>query len=130
MCHKMGDDRTGNYLPHEGSDIYNPVESDIACVGALICLDALECREETDAARERRENLLHNLKECNRPYRILCIPGHMGSHCMPDPHGVFCILANSGAQKSFVKDTRRVQMVEPVDRSLNEICLVHLPPTP
>ena len=84
MCHKMVNDRTGHYVPHSGErrcDERNPFKAEDACVGVLICADALE---ETSAVRERRERLLRYIKRCSRPYRILCVPGQMGSHC--DPH--------------------------------------------
>lgn len=127
MCHKMGDDKTGQYRPWTGCDNNNPVECDDACVGALICLDALERSDETLEARKRREKLIDKLKKCNQRYRILCIPGHMDSNSIPEKDGVYCILANSGSLKSFVKNDRKTDVLEPVDPLRNEICLAPLP---
>jgi predicted amidohydrolase len=127
MCHKMGDDKTGNCRQWEGCDDNNPVECDGTCVGALICLDAVECPGEKPAARERREKLIDKLKTCSQRYRVLCIPGCMSRHCMPERDGVYCILANSGSQNSFVKNDQRRDVVVPADAGQNEICLASLP---
>ena len=128
-CHKIGDDRTGHYLPWiggEDSDGRNPIECADACVAALICLDALECPEETQPARERRENLIRCVKQCDRPFRILCVPAQMGSQCgPPEEDGMYCILANANAKKSFVKNGCRIE-VEPMDQNRNEICIAPL----
>jgi hypothetical protein len=129
LCHKMGDDRTGHYLPwsgKEGSDGCNPLEFENACLAALICLDAVECPQETQAARERRENLMRHVKQCGRPHRILCVPAQMGSYCdVPEVDGIYCILANANAKKSFVKNGCNIE-VEPADQNRNEICLMPL----
>ena len=124
MCHKMGDDRSGNYLPWSGVDPRNPVHCANACIGALICVDSLLCATE-GTVRERRGKLLGALKANSRQYKILCIPGHMSSDCMPEVDGVFYILANSNFQTSFIKDDRKVDLVPPPDRR-NQICLADL----
>ena len=126
MCHKMGNDRTGHYLPWngaQGSDGKNPIECEGACASALICLDAVECPEETQAARERRENLMRHVKHCARPHRILCVPAQMGSQCgVPEEDGVYSILANANAI-SFVKNGCGMEKA-PRNQGRNEICLV------
>ena len=126
MCHKMIDDRTGHYLPWgggEGRDGKNPIEAEDACVGTLICADALE---ETPAARERRGNLVRHVKQCSRPHRILCVPAQMESHCgVPEWEGIYSILANANAKKSFVKNGCRTE-AEPMDQNRSKICLVSL----
>src|ERR1700674_1666501 len=63
MCHKMGQDSRGTYIGGDGRDPDNPIARYGACVGALICLDAIECQEETAAARGRRENLISAIKK-------------------------------------------------------------------
>lgn len=126
MCYKMGDDRRGHYIPwsdREGADGCNPLEFEDACVAALVCLDAVECPEETQAAHERRENLVRHVKQSSRPCKILCVPAQMGSQCgVPEEDGMYCILANANA-KSFVKNGCRTE-AEPRDQNRNEICLV------
>jgi predicted amidohydrolase len=124
MCHKMGEDGSGNYIPGNGCDPRNPIERYGACVGALICLDALNCIEETATARARRENLVTKMKTSDQVQRIMCIPARMSSHCMPQMDGLWCILASSGTQRSVVKDPLNTEVLQATSRG--EICFTDL----
>jgi hypothetical protein len=108
MCHKMGEDFSGTYSKCDGHDPNNPITQYGACVGALICLDSIECQEETPAARSRRERLISEIKS-HGIHKILCVPAHMSNHCNPQEDGVWCVLASSGQQRSWVRDPKGQQ---------------------
>jgi hypothetical protein len=124
MCHKMGEDSSGTYIGGDGHDFNNPIARYGACVGALICFDAIECLEETASARRRRENLITEIKKEDGLYKVVCIPAHMSNNCMPQEDGLWCILASSGPQKSWVKDPQGQQRAAG-DRG--QICFADLP---
>lgn len=116
MCYKVGEDGSGNYIKGDAESGFNPVERYGASVGALICLDALACKEETEEARTRREKLVAHIKHSNFRNRIICIPAHMSSHCMPEMDGMWCVLASSGGQGSVVKDPRNAEVLNLTSR--------------
>ena len=103
MCRKMNDDGSNNYTASALYDPDNPLKRVRTCVGALICLDALDCREETPEARARRNRLLDAIRGSQQQHRVLCVPAHMSSHCMPEAARVTLIVASSGGLGSFVR---------------------------
>lgn len=81
VCHKLGEDLTGAYDPClQNPDWRNPITCANARVAALICMDATE--DKTDI-KQRRSNLLTNLKE-GEGHKIICVPARF-THTSPDP---------------------------------------------
>jgi hypothetical protein len=103
MCHKMNDDQSKNYEATNLPDANNPLERDGACIGALICLDALECSQELGSARQRREKLHLTMRTSLQPRRFPCVPAHMNSHCMPSFADITLVIASSGGLGSLVR---------------------------
>jgi predicted amidohydrolase len=127
MCHKMGGDDSANYIRGDDRDPNNPIQRYGACVGALICIDALDCREQTQAALTRRKKLVTEMKSRDQVHRIMCIPAHMSDHCMPRMDGLWCILASSGPQRSVVKDPLNTEVLKATSQDRGQICLADLP---
>lgn len=70
MCHKVGDDTMGCYDPRtENPDPHNPITLGNACVGALICMDAVE---EDPRVGDRRKGFLQRLGG-GKGVKIICV---------------------------------------------------------
>jgi hypothetical protein len=126
MCRKINDDGSNNYIATTMSDSSNPRKCGEACVGALVCLDALECRDEALEARSRRHHLLATIRASHEPQKLLCVPAHMASHCMPVAPGVTLILASSGGLSSFVRSAEQTTLITRGDARLCPVCFVNL----
>jgi len=122
MGHKLGDDRSGNYRIPCGGYEDRLVELCGACVGALICLDALDAGE--SAVIRRRENLISHIRNRDRLHGILCVPVRRGDQWNPrSPRidGLYCIVADSGgAHPSFVAKGPEI-IASPTNPQQNEI---------
>ena len=125
MCHKLSDDHSGNYRawdPCDGNG-ENPIERRGACVGSLVCLDALEAGQ--SAIIQRRENLISDIKRRDRLHGVLCVPMRRGSQWNPESpriDGLYCIVADSGgAHPSFVAKGSKI-IASPMNPQQNEIC--------
>jgi predicted amidohydrolase len=128
MCRKMNDDGSGNYTASVLCDPNNPLERDGMCIGALICLDALDCREETPDARGRRNRLLDTICGSRQQHRILCVPAHMSSHCMPGgASGITLIVASSGGLCSFVRSSAQKTLATREHARDCPVCFVRAP---
>lgn len=110
MCRKAGEDGSENYRGGSVDVGHNPINRYGACVGAFICLDSLDCKEERPAARARRRAVIKKIGQSEDLHRIMCIPSYMSSHCDPRMDGMWCILASRGPHPSVVKDRLRVAM--------------------
>jgi len=125
MCHKLGEDHSGNYWPWVPGDGNgdNPIERYGACVGSLICLDALEAGK--TAIRQRRENLISDIKSRDRLHGVLCVPMRKRSQWDPESpriDGLYCIVADSGgAHPSFVAKGSKT-VASPMNPQQDEIC--------
>ncbi len=126
MCRKINDDGSNNYIATTMSDSCNPRYLGDTCVGALVCLDALECREEAPEARSRRQRLLAAIRASHQPQKLLCVPAHMASYCMPVAPGVTLILASSGGLSSFVRSADQTTLITREHARLSAVCLVDL----
>jgi predicted amidohydrolase len=74
MCHKVGDDQTGCYDPRtESPDPCNPITFKNACVGALICMDAVEEDPRQPRVGDRRRGFLQRLGGGDG-VKIICVP--------------------------------------------------------
>jgi predicted amidohydrolase len=118
MCQKMNKDSFCEYEPAEGiAKGENPIEVGDMCIGALICIDAIEQHTPggntsfQDAANFRRDRLLSDLS-CDG-YQVLCVPACILSGNLPQkPHGwggKRVIVANSclNGAGSFIYDQQQ-----------------------
>ena len=99
MCHKLSEDYSGNYKPWSPSDdnrADNPIDRYGACVGSLVCLDALE--EQQAHVVKSREDLIKEMRKRNQVHRILCVPMCKGSRWNSDspPDGRRHLLCRCG----------------------------------
>lgn len=80
MCHKVADDLVGLYDPCTGEpDACNPIVFQNACVGALICLDAIADATGQPAVGTRLKVFTEVLKA--RPGRkIVCVPARFADY--------------------------------------------------
>lgn len=128
MCHKIVNDGSGNYEPCTTAAVCaegeNPISCHCVCVAALICADALEVDQ--PQVKARRKHLEEELLYSSHQLKILAVPGHMSSHCMPSTEDKICILASSGPQPSFIRFGHQTPIVRAQSRAdgpKNEICL-------
>jgi hypothetical protein len=123
----MNDDGSNNYTASAPYDTNNPLERYDICVGALICLDALDCREETPDARARRNRLLDTIRASQQELRVLCVPAHMSSHCMPHASGITLVVASSGGLGSFVRSAAQKTLITRENARDSPVCFVPAP---
>lgn len=129
MCHKVGCDRTKNYLPVlESFDPKNPVVVEDGVVAALIWMDATA--SDGQIVQKRRERLLKPLRLNRDSLYVLCIPARFRTtmpksdlSLLPD---CWCVVATDKAHVgSFVANPQHKIVVE-ATTSENEIKLCAL----